>query len=111
MTDGETNSSYCDGVISADSTIGSGNIFDHINCNAPNGHSYTQALNQCAAMKAAGLTVYTVGFNVWNDQKARDLIEHCASDSTRVFMAQGGEQLEQAFRAIGVSLVPLHLSH
>jgi hypothetical protein len=111
MTDGETNTSYCNGVTSADSTHGSGNISDHINCNAPNGHSYTQALSQCTAMKAAGLTVYTVGFDVWDDQNARDLIEQCASDPTRVFLANGGEQLEQAFRAIGASLVPLHLSH
>src|SRR4029079_9063241 len=92
MTDGEYNSPYCNGVISKDATSGSGNTSDHINCNAQNGGSYTQAKAQCTAMKKVGITVYTVGFQL-ADQNAVDLINNCASDSGKVYNAADGTQL------------------
>jgi hypothetical protein len=93
MTDGEYNSSYCNGVISKDSISGSGAIADHINCNAPNGNSFVQAPQVCSAMKAAGVIVYTVGFNIVNDQRARDLVNGCATDADHVYMAANGTEL------------------
>ncbi len=110
MTDGEYNSSYCNGVISKDSTSGSGSPADHINCNASNGHSFDQATKLCTNMKKTGITVYTVGFDVVNDQRARALMTECATDSGKVYMAGNGEQLKQAFHDIALKLSSLYLS-
>lgn len=110
MTDGEYNSAYCKGVISADSTNGSGSADDHINCNAPNGHSFTQSTALCTAMKAAGVIVYTVGFNIVDDQRARDLVNNCATDAKHVYIANGGTALKDAFVSIGHEIDNLRLS-
>lgn len=110
MTDGEYNSSYCKGVISKDSTNGSGDPADHINCNASNGHSFDQAKKVCTNMKKTGITVYTVGFDVVDDQRARELVSDCATDPTKVYMAEDGEQLRSAFRDIALKLSSLYLS-
>ena len=110
MTDGEYNSGYCNGVISLDSGTGSGSAADHINCNAPNGNSYTQSLKLCAAMKAAGVTVYTVGFNVIDSLSAVQLLSECASEPANFYNATNGGSLRQAFREHRhKSFVPLHL--
>ena len=111
MTDGEYNSAYCNGVISKDSTNGSGGANTHIDCNAPNGHSFTQAMSQCTAMKAAGVKVYTVGFAVVNDQRARDLVNNCASSPAHVHLPATGTELKTAFRLIGQELAGLRIAH
>lgn len=110
MTDGEYNSSYCSGVISRDSTAGSGAVSDHINCNAPSGHAFTQAMQLCTNMKAAGVTVYTVGFEIVNDQRARDLVNQCASSPGQVYMATNGAELRDAFRDIATAISLLRLT-
>jgi hypothetical protein len=110
MTDGEYNSGYCNGVISADSTNGSGSAALHINCDAPNGHPFNQSLAMCTAMKAAGVIVYTVGFQVVNDQRARDLINGCATSAGHVYLADSGTSLRTAFAAIGRDLTQLRIS-
>ena len=110
MTDGEFNSPYCNGVISSDATYGSGSTSDHINCKAPNGSPYAQALKLCAGMKAAGIEVYTVGFDVIDALNARQVMKECASDPSRAYDAKTGEQLQQAFRDIGLKIAPVYLS-
>ena len=110
MTDGEYNSGYCNGVISADSTSGSGSDALRINCNAPNGHPFNQSLAMCTAMKAAGVIVYTVGFQVVNDQRARDLINGCATSASHVYLADSGASLRTAFAAIGRDISQLRIS-
>jgi Flp pilus assembly protein TadG len=110
MTDGEYNSSYCNGVISKDSTPGSGPTSDHINCNAANGHSFDQSQALCANMKASGVVVYTVGFDVVDDQRARDLVAQCATDPEHVYLPTTGTELKDAFRAIGMDIQKLWLS-
>lgn len=110
MSDGEYNSSYCKGVISQDSTNGSGSILDKINCNASNGNAYDQSEKMCAAMKQAGLTVYTVGFNLINNQDAVDLMNNCASTPQSFYNAADGEQLRQAFRDIALKVSKLYLT-
>jgi Flp pilus assembly protein TadG len=110
MTDGEYNSSYCNGVISKDSTTGSGSAEDHINCNATNGHAFTQAQALCTAIKAKKVIVYTVGFNVVNDQRAKDLVNRCATDANRVYLPTTGTDLKAAFRAIGQDISALRIS-
>lgn len=110
MTDGEYNSSYCRGVISQSSTEGSGSLSDQINCNAPNGSSYTQAVAYCSAMKRVGILVYTVGFQIANSQSARDLMAGCATSAQHAYLASSGAELRTAFRAIGNSIKNLRLS-
>lgn len=110
MTDGEYNSSYCSGVISQDSTNGSGGSNTHINCDAPNGSAFSQTQSLCSAMKSAGVIVYTVGFQVVNDQRARDLVSGCATSPEHVYMPTSGSDLRQSFQAIGRDITALRIS-
>jgi hypothetical protein len=110
MTDGEFNTGYCTGVIAKDSGEGSGADDDHVNCNATNGTSSSQALKLCDAMKNSGITVYTVGFDVGNSQDVKNLMTKCATDPKMSYIADNGEQLRSAFRDIALKLSSLYLS-
>ena len=59
-------------------------------------------------MKAAGITVYTIGFELGGQQTAIDTLQQCASDPTKFFDAGNGEELQQAFRTIAIQLSQLH---
>jgi Flp pilus assembly protein TadG len=109
MTDGDYNTAYCNGVISKDSGTGSGNASDHINCNATNGSSASQALQQCAAMKAKGIIVFTIGFDL-ETQAAKNLMKQCASTEAYAYIASDGAALQQAFRSIAINISRLRLS-
>ena len=110
MTDGEYNSPYCKGVISQDATNGSGSTSDHINCNAPNGSSYSQALSLCTGMKTAGIEVYTIGFLVVDSQSARDLLSQCATDADHYYVSTDGEALKLAFRDIALKISSIYIA-
>lgn len=110
MTDGAFNTVYYNGVISKDSISGSGSAADHINGNAPNGSSLSQGAAQCAAIKAAGITVYTVGFDIGSDAGAQNLMANCASDSSKAYLASNGAQLKAAFEEIGQNITSLRIS-
>jgi hypothetical protein len=110
MTDGEYNSSYCQGVISKDSTAGSGSTADHINCNAPNGHAFDQARAVCAAMKQKGVIVYTVGLDVVADPRASQLVNECATSPAHVYLPANGTDLKKAFRDIAQRLSKLRIA-
>ncbi|MEQ1670687.1 MAG: TadE/TadG family type IV pilus assembly protein [Hyphomicrobium sp.] len=110
MTDGEYNSAYCKNVISRDSTYGSGDPYDHIDCNATNGNSYDQALKLCTVMKASGISIYTVGFQVVDTPAARNFLSQCASDTASFYNAADGEALRASFRDIALKVSKLYLS-
>ncbi|MFN3313408.1 MAG: ubiquitin-activating E1 FCCH domain-containing protein [Hyphomonas sp.] len=110
MTDGEFNSAYCQGVIARDSTAGSGANADKINCVAPNGHSFDQTLALCTAMKAAGIKVYTVGFEVVDDPRAIEMVNSCATSPKYAYTASGSEALRQAFIQIARSIEEVRLT-
>ena len=112
MTDGDFNTPYCDGVISADALTGSGATSDHINCNAPNGASRYQAEQLCTAIKApANKTVlFTVGFDLASNSAALSFLEDCASGPEYFYQADTGADLTQAFRSIAQSLSDLRIS-
>lgn len=110
MTDGDFNTPYCNGVISKDAGSGSGSSSDHINCNATNGSSASQALKLCDAMKKTGIEVYTVGFDVGDQAVAKNLMNQCATDSTKVYIADDGDALRSAFRDIALKLSSLYIS-
>jgi Flp pilus assembly protein TadG len=108
MTDGEFNTAYCNGVVSKDSTASGAS--ERINCNAPNGTSISQSQSVCGNMKAAGITVYTVGFAL-KQQSAINLMTQCATDATHAYLASNGAELRQAFRDIATKIVSLRLTH
>lgn len=109
MTDGEFNTAYCGGVIARDSGSGSGSSSDHVNCNATNGSSASQALKQCQAMKQKGIVVFTVGFDL-DTQSAKDLMKQCATSESYAYLASDGAALKEAFRSIAINISRLRLS-
>jgi hypothetical protein len=109
MTDGEFNTSYCNGVISKDAGSGSGSSSDHINCNATNGSSASQALKTCQAMKDKGIIVFTVGFDL-DSQSAKDLMKQCATSEAYAYIASNGTALKEAFRSIAINISRLRIS-
>jgi Flp pilus assembly protein TadG len=110
MTDGAFNTGYCNSVIAKDSGTGSGNLSDHINCNATNGTPFTQGLALCNAMKTAGVVVFTVGFDIGSEAGVEDFMRNCATTQWHFYNAADGGALKQAFRDIAVNISRLRLS-
>jgi hypothetical protein len=101
MTDGEYNRQYdANGVSTSDSNGGS----------AANGTATNQARSLCTGMKAKGITVYTVGFDLGGNQPAIDTLSQCATDPSKFYNADDGEQLKQAFRDIALKISQLYLT-
>ena len=115
MTDGFFNTSYCNGVISADAGSGSGSSSDHINCNAVD-DSLSQATALCTAIKntSTGIILYTVGFDIGStsqaDQDARTFLTNCATDAQHFYQADDPSDLNTAFSAIAQTLSELRIS-
>jgi Flp pilus assembly protein TadG len=114
MTDGSFNSVFCNGVISADSTSGSGSTDDHINCNATNGNPFDQTKDLCDEIKddSTGIIVYTVGFDIANQSNEQDMLEYCASDpkADHYYLADNAAELSAAFTEIAQDISQLRLS-
>lgn len=111
MTDGEFNTSHCNGVVAKDSGAGSGGNSTKINCNSTNGSSDAQARTLCAAMKnETGITVYTIGFALAGNATAIETLKGCASDTSKFYEAEDGPTLRQAFRDIAIQVSKLRLS-
>lgn len=109
MTDGAFNTSYCNGVISSDSSNGAGNASERINCSATNGDPFSQARALCTAMKQQGIIIYTVGFEL-NDSEAEDVLEDCATSSSHAYLTGNGNELIAAFAAIAASISQLRVT-
>ena len=75
-----------------------------------NGSSVTQAKALCDGMKQSGITVYTVGFDLGGNQTAINTLNYCASSAGHAYNADGGAELRQAFRDIGLKISTLYLS-
>lgn len=75
------------------------------------------AISLCTNMKAAGIKVYTVGFQLGSDQLAIDTLKACASrlpndpadQPSYFFNASSGDELKHAFRQIALQLATLRL--
>lgn len=68
------------------------------------------AKETCAAMKAKGLVVYTVGFEL-DQQAAIDVMTECATSETTAFLAEDGDELKAAFNAIANQIITLRLTN
>ena len=111
MTDGAFNTPYCSGVIAADAASGSDSSSTHNSCNAPGGSSIAQAKQLCTAMKAKGIVVYTVGFDVADNQTAIDVLTTCATDSNHAFFPATGGDLKDAFSDIAQQITNLRVKN
>lgn len=115
MTDGEFNTPYCNGVV-AGAVSGSGTTTQHINCAATNGNPFAQSVTMCNAMKAKGIIIYTVGFDIGSSNgaagvdTAKEVMEQCATDPSHVYLPSNGSSLQSAFAAIGRSISQLRIS-
>lgn len=94
MTDGEYNQEYDGGLAGS----------------SPNGSSTQQARALCANMKAAGITVYTVGFQLPRNGESVTTLQQCATDDSHFYNAGDGDALQQAFRDIALQISTLYLS-
>lgn len=99
MTDGEYNLQFTSQGVSA--SAGS----------SANGDSASQARALCTAMKAQGITIYTVGFALGKNSSAIQTLDHCASDPSMAYTPENGEELKQTFRDIAFKIKPLYLTH
>lgn len=74
--------------------------------------SKAQALALCNGMKAAGITVYTVGFGLdahnSSDAAAIDTLSKCASGKETFFIAYDGQALRDVFTTIGGKVANLN---
>jgi len=123
MTDGEYNSAMCNGVITGNDTtngsagspyynsvVGSGSPQDHIGCAPTNGGVYTQATKMCAAIKAAGIEVYVITFQLDKTVAQRvSLATNCATDSSHLIDADT-TSLDSAFQAIANQILAMRIS-
>jgi Flp pilus assembly protein TadG len=99
MTDGEYNAQYAAGGYK-NGTIAY--------ASAANGASSTQALALCQGMKAKGIEVYTVGFEI--NSAAASLLATCATDAAHAKVAANGSELIQIFEDIAQSVMALYIS-
>jgi Flp pilus assembly protein TadG len=102
MTDGAYNLQYDKDGIGTGST-GSGS--------AVNASSTTQARLLCTGMKAAGITVYTVGFALGSNESAIETMNQCATDPSKAYTPEDANALEQAFLDIALKINELYLTH
>lgn len=100
MTDGEYNTQYCSSGVST----------AQMACTLPNGSSTQQAKTLCTNMKAAGIDVYTVGFDLGDNASVLQMLRNCATTPDKFYQADNGEQLKQSFRDIALKISDLFLS-
>lgn len=110
MTDGEFNTPYNSGVIAQNAGSGSGGTTDKINQNATNGDPFGQGQALCDAMKAQGVIVYTVGFQIAAGGSAATLLANCATSADHAYLPTSGADLSEAFAAIGRDITTLRIS-
>ena len=69
------------------------------------------AVDTCAAMKAEGIRVYTVGFELAGNATAINTLTDCASSLGDFYEASNEVELRKAFRAIANDIVRLRLTN
>ena len=61
-------------------------------------------------MKAKGITIYTVGFDIDDDETAIEVMTNCASSANHAYLAATDAELQTAFREIGRKVTQLRIS-
>ena len=89
---------------------------NHLGTTSTNNATLTQFMDQrtqqaCINMKAAGIIIYTVAFQIPGDQAgALTLLDNCASDKDKYFAPGTETELLAAFNAIGKDISELRVS-
>lgn len=73
-------------------------------------NSATQARQHCTAMKAKGITVYTVGFAITAGGEADTTMAQCATAPDYYYSADDDDALRGAFRDIALKIATLRLT-
>jgi Flp pilus assembly protein TadG len=72
---------------------------------AKNKSIYTQSKKLCAAMKAKGIEIFTIEFQLDTNYPDRvDLVSNCATDASHRVTASDGASLKAAFKKIAASI-------
>ncbi|MFA5955284.1 pilus assembly protein TadG-related protein [Hyphomicrobium sp.] len=108
MTDGEYNTSYTSGGYAVSESINGTKVTCKNSANTD--CSGAQAVAQCKAMKAKGIEVYTVGFQLGGSQLAINTLSSCATDADHFYNSSTGDALKAAFRDIALKISTLYLS-
>ncbi len=110
MTDGEYNSAYADGVISGNLTYASYTKSNVINQDPDNGDPFVQSKAMCSAIKAKGIEIYVITFQLNKSMTERvDLVNSCASDSKHILDADS-TSLDAAFSTIANQLQEMRIA-
>ncbi len=73
--------------------------------------SARQAKELCAAMKAEGVVVFSVGFGLGGNQEALETLRECATPGQGYFAdTANADQLEAAFNNFAAKLTELRIS-
>ncbi|WP_414461683.1 vWA domain-containing protein [Hyphomicrobium sp. DY-1] len=107
MTDGDYNTQYDSYGYSVDY----GQTPPRYSCkDAEEGCSSVQASSLCTAIKAKGIEVYTVGFQIGTGTLADTTLKNCATDTNHYYNSSTGDALKAAFRDIALKISTLYLS-
>ena len=117
MTDGQntyaSNSKFTKSLYSLYGYVDRG----HLGTTSTNNSNVTSAMDDrtlqaCTNIKAAGITIFSVAFQVAGDSGvALDLLQACATDKNHYYAPGNDAELQDAFNAIGQEISELRISH
>ena len=87
----------------------------HLGTTSTNSSTLTAKMDErtlaaCNNIKAAGITVYTVAFEMANEDAGLGLLQSCASDEDKYFAPNSAGELISAFKAIGQDISELRIT-
>jgi Flp pilus assembly protein TadG len=85
-----------------------GDVYDHTSSSSSKANTLTAQL--CESIKASGITIYSIAFDVRSGSSVQSLMRRCAGNGGEYFDADNNTELADAFRKIGLSLLNLRLS-
>jgi len=111
MTDAEYNSAFCNGIISAPSSLsGSGSQSYQASCSSPLGNSYTQSAAMCAGIKQSGVEIYVITFQLNKSYANRvSLVSSCATDASHIIDADT-TSLDGAFQSMANQVLAMRIA-
>jgi hypothetical protein len=110
-----SNPPFADGTVGAKKIVvlmtdgantNSANYPDHFGADVA--ASNAKLVNVCTAAKAAGVTLYTIAFQV-TDASIQNILSQCATGVPYYYNAQTNAELQSAFASIGAQLTNLRL--
>ena len=107
MTDGNNTKSMKKWVNTATSK-NAGEVWGHNAGNVAQANNMT--LELCTNIKAKGIIIHTIAFEVPEGSPVETLMKNCAGNGGKYFDADDSEQLSTAFRQIALALLNLRLS-